>query len=551
MADSSERRADMFPRLTATQIARLLPVGRRRRFAAGEVIYERGSAKRAFYVLLEGRVEIAGSSRAGEERLTIHEPGSSPATWTCSPGGAAWSARARGRDAGARDRPARPAALVQTDAELSEIFLRAFILRRAYLIANTRGRRGAGRIAPLARNAARSGVPDAQQPSLTPTSTSSATRACRHCSTRFPLGVDDVPVLICRGRDWRCATRRCGGGGVPRLDERASTTHVHDLVVVGAGPPGLAAAVYAASEGLDVLVLESERARRPGRLELAHRELPRLPDGHLRPAPRRPRVRAGREVRRGVRGGAHGGAARLRPPAAPRRRRRRRHGAGARGHRRHGRAVPQARPAGAPAIRGHRRLLRGDAGGGERLPRRGGHRGGRRQLRGPGGRVPVRARAGTCTCSCAGRASPRACRATSSAASRRRRTSRCTRARRSRRSRATGTWSAWPGATADAASATTRTIRHVFLMTGAAPNTAWLSGCVVLDEKGFVKTGPDLTPEELAAALAAEAPALSVRDEPAARVRGRRRAGGQREARGVRGGRGLVCVQLVHKVLAE
>ena len=75
MADSSERPDAMFPKLTATQIARLLPVGRRRRFAAGEVIYERGSSKRAFYVLLDGRVEIASPSRAGQERLTIHEAG--------------------------------------------------------------------------------------------------------------------------------------------------------------------------------------------------------------------------------------------------------------------------------------------------------------------------------------------------------------------------------------------------------------------------------------------------------------------------------------------
>ena len=65
----------MFPRLTPTQIARLLPVGRRRRFEPGEVIYERGSAKRAFYVLLEGRVEIASPSRVEEERVTIHETG--------------------------------------------------------------------------------------------------------------------------------------------------------------------------------------------------------------------------------------------------------------------------------------------------------------------------------------------------------------------------------------------------------------------------------------------------------------------------------------------
>ena len=71
MADLSERLDAMFPKLTRAQIDRLRPVGRPRQFAPGELIYERGSAKRAFYVLLEGRVEIASPAREGEERITI------------------------------------------------------------------------------------------------------------------------------------------------------------------------------------------------------------------------------------------------------------------------------------------------------------------------------------------------------------------------------------------------------------------------------------------------------------------------------------------------
>src|SRR5207253_3917412 len=46
----------------------------------------------------------------------------------------------------------------------------------------------------------------------------------------------------------------------------------------------------------------------------------------------------------------------------------------------------------------------------------------------------------------------------------------------------------------------THAIRHIFAMTGAVPNTRWLEGCVALDAQGFIKTGPDLSPEELAAA---------------------------------------------------
>ena len=42
-------------------------------------------------------------------------------------------------------------------------------------------------------------------------------------------------------------------------------------------------------------------------------------------------------------------------------------------------------------------------------------------------------------------------------------------------------------------------IRHVFLMTGADPNTGWLNGCLTLDARSFIKTGPDLSPENLSA----------------------------------------------------
>ena len=75
MAGTAERNEAMFPRLTAAQLERLRPLGRPRRFAAAETIYERGVAKRAFYVLLEGRVEIASLSRVGEERITVRGAG--------------------------------------------------------------------------------------------------------------------------------------------------------------------------------------------------------------------------------------------------------------------------------------------------------------------------------------------------------------------------------------------------------------------------------------------------------------------------------------------
>ena len=93
---------------------------------------------------------------------------------------------------------------------------------------------------------------------------------------------------------------------------------------------------------------------------------------------------------------------------------------------------------------------------------------------------------------------------------------RCARTRRSSRSRATTTSSACAGGTTRTGDVETHDIRHVFVMTGAVPNTQWLDGCVALDAKGFIKTGPDLSPDDLAGrALAARPAALPARDEPA------------------------------------
>jgi thioredoxin reductase (NADPH) len=98
----------------------------------------------------------------------------------------------------------------------------------------------------------------------------------------------------------------------------------------------------------------------------------------------------------------------------------------------------------------------------------------------------------------------------------------------------------------------TAEVRHVFLMTGADPNTRWLQECVSLDAKGYVKTGPDLDADALAAAgwPFARPPLLFETSRPGVFAIGDVRAGSvKRVAAAV--GEGSVCIQLVHKVLAE
>jgi thioredoxin reductase (NADPH) len=99
---------------------------------------------------------------------------------------------------------------------------------------------------------------------------------------------------------------------------------------------------------------------------------------------------------------------------------------------------------------------------------------------------------------------------------------------------------------------TKRDIRHVFLMTGAVPNTHWLQGCVPLDDRGFVRTGSELRPEDLLATRwpLARAPYLMETGIPGIFAVGDVRSGSvKRVASAV--GEGSISVQLVHRVLQE
>jgi len=98
----------------------------------------------------------------------------------------------------------------------------------------------------------------------------------------------------------------------------------------------------------------------------------------------------------------------------------------------------------------------------------------------------------------------------------------------------------------------THDIKHVFVMTGAVPSTEWVEGCVVLDAKGFIKTGPDLSPDDLAAAHwpLARAPYLLEASVPGVFAVGDVRGGNiKRVASAV--GEGSIAVAFVHQVLHE
>ena len=146
-------------------------------------------------------------------------------------------------------------ALIQTDAELSEILMRAFILRRLELITQHLGdvvvgsAHSAGTLRVnefLTRNGHPFHYVDLDRD-----------RDAQELLDRFQISVHDVPVVICRGSSVLRNPTNAQIADCLGFNEEIDQNRICDLIVVGAGPAGLAAAVYGASEGLDVLVLES------------------------------------------------------------------------------------------------------------------------------------------------------------------------------------------------------------------------------------------------------------------------------------------------------
>jgi thioredoxin reductase (NADPH) len=252
-----DRAEQMFPKLTPEQIERVANIGHRRKVRAGELLFDVGDQNTRFFVVLSGTIDIMRPLGEGEEPVTVHNAGQFTGEINML---SARRSLVRARTASdgeviCVDRDDLRA-LVQRDAELSEILMRAFILRRLALMGLESqdmvllGSRHSGSTQQIREFLSRNGQPFTYQDVETDPSV-------QVLLDRFHVGVNDVPVIVCRGghvlKNPSVELLAEKIGLTPTFDADA----VHDVVVVGAGPAGLAAAVYGASEGLNVLVLES------------------------------------------------------------------------------------------------------------------------------------------------------------------------------------------------------------------------------------------------------------------------------------------------------
>jgi thioredoxin reductase (NADPH) len=251
-------RGDAFPILTPDQIDRIRPSSKLRKVKAGEILFEPGDSDVPFFVLLSGSMEIVQPTPRGERPIVQHQAGGFTGEITMI----------SGRLCLVRGRVTSPGeflemsnhdlrTLVARDADLSEIFMRAFILRRVELINRGQGNvillgsRHSANTLRLREFLTRNGHPHTYVDLDTDDT-------YQDLLDHFHVALAEIPVVICnnttvlRGPSIQ-ELARCLG-----LNAHITAAEVRDVVIVGAGPSGLAAAVYGASEGLDVLVIEAE-----------------------------------------------------------------------------------------------------------------------------------------------------------------------------------------------------------------------------------------------------------------------------------------------------
>ncbi len=256
--NTPSQQAEAFPVLTPAQIARIRPHANARSVEAGEILIEPGKFGMACFVVISGRLDIAMPGLSDEKVFVTYSPGQFSGDVVLISGTRSL-ARGQVGESGEFLEVSADALrmLIAKDAELSDIFMRAFLLRRVALISEglgnviVLGSRHSSNTLRLREFLTRNSHPHSFVDL-------DSNEASQELLDRFNIEPKDIPVVICSGKSvLRNPTNQqlaeCLG-----FAGQTGKSRIQDVAIVGAGPAGLAAAVYAASEGLDAVVIESE-----------------------------------------------------------------------------------------------------------------------------------------------------------------------------------------------------------------------------------------------------------------------------------------------------
>lgn len=252
-----DARTQAFPTLTAAEIERVRSCAILRKVEQGEILFEPGDTDVPFFVVLSGSMEIVQPDFTGERPIATHGPGEFTGEITMI-SGRLCLVRARVTEPGELLEITGDGlrSLIAKDAELSEIIMRAFILRRVQLISRGQGNvilMGSTHSAKtlmlrefLTRNMHPHTYVDLD-----------TDKTSQELLDRFEVKLDEIPVVICNARSILRNPSIQQLADCLGFNRNIDQQQVRDLIIVGAGPSGLAAAVYGASEGLDVLLIEA------------------------------------------------------------------------------------------------------------------------------------------------------------------------------------------------------------------------------------------------------------------------------------------------------
>jgi thioredoxin reductase (NADPH) len=256
--DPDGRPEQTFPRLPTAIIDRIAAYGERHVFDGGEYLYDVGDRGVDFFVVLEGAVDVMSSDgRGGHVLITTHVPGSFTGELDHVTGRAVLvCARATRPTTVIRVQRASFRRMVSAEPDIAEVILRAFILRRVDLIEHAEGGTvivGDARSSSALRIQSfltRNGYPHRLLDIGSDPDAQPALEA-------FHVGRNALPVVILSSEQVLENPTNREMADALGIAETLDPVHVYDVAVVGAGPAGLAAAVYAASEGLDTIVIEA------------------------------------------------------------------------------------------------------------------------------------------------------------------------------------------------------------------------------------------------------------------------------------------------------
>jgi len=256
--NTPDRQAEAFPVLTPAQIDRIRPYGTERTVRAREILFEAGDLGIPCFIVLSGKLDAVITRLSGEHVFATHGPGNFSGDMVLI-SGAGSMARGRVAEPGEFIEVTANAlrSLIAKDAELSDIFMRAFIHRRLALIAGDLGNvvilgsRHSANTLRLREFLIRNGQPLAYVDLDSDT-------AAQELLDRFNVKIEEIPVVICSGKAVQRNPTTQQLAQCLGLSGRVDEAHILDVAIVGAGPAGLAAAVYAASEGLDTVVIEAD-----------------------------------------------------------------------------------------------------------------------------------------------------------------------------------------------------------------------------------------------------------------------------------------------------